>query len=75
MKTTVEIPDGLFDQVEKFAHAHDLTVDEVFQTGVRKVIADERSAKPFQLRDASVGGEGMVKDYTWAEIKAIARER
>lgn len=75
MKTTVEIPDGLFDQVKQFAAAHSLTLREVFETGLRKAIADDESrSEPFRLRDGSFRGEGMVKDYTWAEIKAIMYE-
>jgi hypothetical protein len=75
MTTTVEIPDGLLDQVNQFAQAHGLTLHEVFETGLRKVLADQDSrSEPFRLRDASVGGEGMVKDFTWPEIRAIIYE-
>ena len=75
MTTTVEIPDGLFDQVKQFAQAHDLTLDEVVETGLRKAIAEERAAvEPFRLRDGSVGDEGIVNTLTWPEIKEIMRE-
>jgi len=74
METTIEIPDGLFDQVTQFAHAHALTVQEVVESGLRKVIAEEPPAKPFRLRDTSVGEGGMVKDFTWPELRAIIYE-
>jgi hypothetical protein len=71
----VEIPDGLFDQVKQFAEAHNLPLDEVVETGLRKVLADDQSRdKPFRLRDASFRGEGIVDNLRWPEIKAIMRE-
>jgi hypothetical protein len=63
MKTTVEISDGLFEQVEQFADLHKLTLDEVVEAGLRKAI-EYVPSEPFHLRDASFGGEGMVRDYT-----------
>lgn len=75
MTTTVEIPDGLFNQVKQFAETHDLTLDEVLETGLRKAIDDEKAqAEPFRLRDGSVGGGGMVKDFTWPEMLEIIYE-
>jgi hypothetical protein len=75
MTTTVEIPDGLFDQVQQFAQAHDLTLDEVIETGLRRAIEEEKfPATPFRLKDTSVGRGGMVKDFTWPELLDIIYE-
>lgn len=75
MTTTVEIPDGLFEQVQQFAQTHDLTLDEVLETGLRKAIDEEKApAEPFRLRDTSVGEGGMVKDFTWPEMLDIIYE-
>lgn len=75
MTATVEIPDGLFEQVRQFAETNNLPLDEVVETGLRKLLADEQSAhEPFQFRDTSVGDEGTVNNLTWPEIKAIMRE-
>ena len=76
MKTTVEIPDGLFSEARRYAQEHDLTFRQVVETGLRKVIAEESSqSKPFRLKDASFrGGGGMVKKFTWPEIRAIIYE-
>ncbi len=75
MKTTVEIPDALFREAKRYAVEHELTFREVVETGLRAVI--ERPAagkKPFKLKDGSVNGKGMVKDYTWPEIRAMIYE-
>jgi len=75
MTTTVEIPDGLFDQVQQFAQAHDLTLDEVVENGLRKALDEgESPSKPFRLRDTSVGEAGAGNNLSWPEIKAIMRE-
>ena len=74
MKTTVEISDGLFDQVKQFAQSHDLTLRQVFETGLRKVIAENPRSVKFQLRDAAFRGDGMVQNFSWPEIKAIMRD-
>jgi hypothetical protein len=71
----VEIPDGLFSEVKRYAQTHELTFRQVVETGLRKVIAEEQTpAKPFRLRDVSVGGRRMVKDFSWPEIMAIIYE-
>lgn len=73
MKTTLEIPDGLYEQVKQFADTHGLTLPEVFETGLRKAIAEPPS-QPFRLKDTSVGSGGMVKDFSWPELRAIIYE-
>ena len=76
MKTTVEISDPLFRQVKRYAAAHDLTFRQAVESGLRKLVepAPNRQ-KPFRLRDCAFkGGRGMVKDYTWPEIRAIIYE-
>jgi hypothetical protein len=75
MKTTVEIPDGLFSEVKRYAHDHNVSMREIFETGLRKVIAEEKShPKPFRLGKGSFRGTGMAKDYSWPELRAIAYE-
>ena len=75
MKTTVEIPDALFREAKRYAAAHDLTFREVVETGLRRVVAERaRPSKPFKLKDGSVKGAGMLKDFTWEEIRAMSYE-
>ena len=58
MKTTVEIADPLFDEAKRAARAAGVTLRELIETGLRRVL-DERKqpTKPFKLRDASVKGK------------------
>ena len=76
MKTTVEIPDALFREAKRYAAAHDLTLKEIVERGLRHVVATEPPAKPFKLRRIPYGPKkgGMVKDFTWDEIRDIIYE-
>lgn len=74
MKTTVEISDALFREVKRYAAVHQLTFRQVIETGLRSVVREQRPARRFKLRDASFKGKGMVKDYTWPEIRASIYE-
>ena len=72
MKTTVEIPDALFKQAKRYAAKHDLTFREVVETGLRHIVTEKPS--PFRLKRIPFKGSGMVKDFTWDEIRDILYE-
>jgi hypothetical protein len=72
MKTTVEIPDALFKEAKRYAAKHDLTFRAVVETGLRQVLVEKR--KPFRLKRVPFKGDGMVKDFTWDEIRDILYE-
>ena len=75
MKTTLEIADPLLEQVRRIA-AHDgETLRSLVEQGLRKVVAERSArAKPFKLRDASVGNRGEPSLYealSWEEKRAL----
>jgi hypothetical protein len=75
MKTTVEIPDALFKEAKTYAAKHDLTFREVVESGLRRAIGETGpKARKFKLKDASFKGKGMVKDFTWEELRAMIYE-
>ena len=71
MKTTIELPDPLFAQARRYAGAHKMTMKSLIEQGLRKVMAEKKTEKPFKLRDGSFkGGNGMTPEYqnaTWEE--------
>ena len=70
MKTTIELPDPLFAQARRYAGAHKMTMKSLIEQGLRKVMAEKKTEKPFKLRDGSVTGNGMTPEYqnaTWEE--------
>ena len=75
MKTTVEISDSLLREAKRYAAAHDLTFRQVLETGLRSLIEGQKSGtKPFRLKRRSFQGDGLVKDYSWPEIRSIIYE-
>ena len=74
MKTTLEIPDGLFAEAKAYARDHNMTFRQVVEAGLYKVVAESEPTIPFKLKDGSFRGDGMVKDFTWPELREIIYE-
>ena len=78
MKTTLEIPDPLLAQVRKIAARDGDTLRSLVEQGLRKVVAERSAkAKPFKLRDCSVGTPGDPFPYlalSWEEKRALMYE-
>jgi hypothetical protein len=75
MKTTVELPDELFHEVQQLARTEGTTMRSLMEEGLRAVIARHLAAGRFTLRDASVPGEGLAPafaDATWAQLREAA---
>jgi len=69
VKTTIELPDALLAEAKKHAAAHGLTLKEVLESGLRRVLASGSGRKKFRLRKCAVGEQGLVRDFTWPEIR------
>jgi hypothetical protein len=65
MKTTIEISDAILERVKALAAREGTTIRALVEDGLRQVLR-ERRAKPFRLRDAAVGGEGLTKEFEGA---------
>ena len=64
MKTTLEISDPLLEQVRAIAARDGDTLRSLVEQGLRKVVADRQTkAKPFKLRNVSVGTPGAQSPY------------
>jgi hypothetical protein len=64
MKTTLDISDSLLDQARKIAARDGETLRALVEQGLRKVVAERSTrAKPFRLRDMSVGTPGVQSAY------------
>jgi Arc/MetJ family transcription regulator len=75
MKTTVDLPDELVQEVQQLARAEGTTMRSLLEEGLRAVIARHRAAGQFTLRDASVPGNGVTAafaDATWAQLREAA---
>jgi hypothetical protein len=71
MKTTVELPDAMLRSVRRYAAAHGMTMREVLETGLRRVLAAERAApKPFRLKRCAFQGKGLARQESWEDLRA-----
>jgi hypothetical protein len=60
MKTTVDIPDPLLEEVRRAAEREGTTLKALVEAGLRRVLAERRNkGAPFRLRDARFRGEGL----------------
>lgn len=72
MKTTIELPDDLFQEAQHLARAEGTTMKSLMEEGLRAAIARHREAGRFALRDASVDGAGLTAEFagrSWAQIR------
>jgi hypothetical protein len=75
MKTTVELPDELLREAHRIARAEGSTLKSMLEEGLRAVIARYRAGQRFELRDASVPGNGLRPEFAeadWAAIRAAS---
>lgn len=77
MKTTVHISDGLLEQAKRLASKRSLTLRELVEEGLRRVLREAREPDTFALRDARVGGQGLqpeLRDSSWDRIRDMVYE-
>ena len=56
MKTTILIPDSLFEEVRKLAHQELITMKVIVEEGLRQIVSERKRRSGFKLRkdDTSV---------------------
>jgi hypothetical protein len=77
MKTTVEIPDSLFEEARKLAHRDRTTLKVLVEEGLRKIITDRKSRKGFRLRKVTFKGNGLqspLSGASWDRIRELSYE-
>ena len=75
MKTTLEISDPLLHEARKAAAREGVTLRALVERGLRRVVAEAKPGKPFELRRASFGGHGLQSDFdgaSWDEFRDLA---
>lgn len=75
MKTTINIPESLFEEARQVAHRENTTLKALVEEGLRRVISDRQQGVAFQLRDASFGGQGLQPEFadaSWEQIRAAS---
>ncbi len=77
MKTTVEITDSLLHEARRVAAREGVTLRELVERGLTRVVAEQKPRKAFKLRDASFQGNGLQKelqDAPWDRLRDMIYE-
>ena len=77
MKTTVEISDTLLREVRQVAAREGVTLRNLVERGLYRVLAETKDSAPFKLRRASFKGKGLQADMrgaSWDRLRALAYE-
>ncbi len=77
MKTTVQIPDTLFEEARKVARQEKTTLKALVEQGLRKVLSERKQRNSFRLRKASFKGNGLqahLAGASWDQIQETSYE-
>ncbi len=70
MKTTVDLPDSLFEEATACAESRGVPFRQIIEEGLRAVIHSSHKHKRFRLRDGSFGGHGSQPPKDWTAVRA-----
>jgi hypothetical protein len=77
MKTTIHIPDSIFEEVRKLAHQEHTTMKALVEEGLRRIISERQQSRDFRLRKATFKGKGLqphLAGVSWDQIREQSYE-
>lgn len=77
MKTTVHIPDSLFEEARRLAHRERTTLKALVEQGLRRVLSERKQRHRFHLRKATFKGHGLqphLAGSSWEQIRELSYE-
>lgn len=77
MKTSIQIPNALFEEARKVAHRERTTLKALVEEGLRRIISDRKKRGGFRLRKATFKGNGIqphLADASWDRIRELSYE-
>ena len=75
MKTTINLPDGLWESARHYAKKHNTTVTALIQEGLHRVMQEPSQPAVFELRDCSWGDGGLTPEFQgrgWDDLRDAA---
>lgn len=72
MKTTIDLSDALLHEARDVAARKGMTLRAIVEQGLRRVIDEANQPKPFKLREAGFGGDGLQPEFTdvpWEQLR------
>ena len=77
MKTTIQIPDSLFEEVRKLAQREQTTMKAIVEDGLRRIVSERQRRTRFRLRKATFKGKGLqphLAGSSWEQIRELGYE-
>jgi len=77
MKTTIQIPDSLFEEARQVAHRERTTLKALVEQGLRRILSERKRRTGFRLRKATFKGKGLhpqVAGSSWDQIRELSYE-
>jgi len=77
MKIRIEVAEVLAREAKAHAAKEGITLQELCERGLRMAMRADRKSDRFVLRDASVGGRGLRREFQgadWARIREAIYE-
>lgn len=77
MKTTVQIPDSLFEEARRLARRERTTLKSLIEQGLRRLISERKQDRGFRLRKATFKGQGLQPQLVgvpWDQIRELSYE-
>ena len=68
MRTSLDIPDSLFQRAKKLARDRKTSLRALLLEGLREILQRERpGATQYRMKDCSFGGGGLVEGLDWTD--------
>ncbi|MGH7233708.1 MAG: type II toxin-antitoxin system VapB family antitoxin [Nitrospiraceae bacterium] len=77
MKTTIQIPDSLFEEARKLAHRERTTLKALVEQGLRRIVSERKRRNGFHLRKVTFKGQGLqphLAGASWEHIRELSYE-
>lgn len=77
VKTTVQIPDSLFEEARQLAHRERTTLKALVEEGLRWVVSERGRRNRFRLRKATFRGQGLqphLAGASWEQVRELSYE-
>ena len=77
MKTTIQIPDSLFEEARKLAHQEWTTLKALVEQGLRRIVSERKRRSRFRLRKVTFNGQGLqprLAGSSWEQIRELSYE-
>ncbi len=77
MKTTIQIPDSLYEELRKLAHREQTTMKAIVEASLRRTISERQRRGRFQLRKATFRGNGLqphLAGASWDQLLQLSYE-